>query len=168
MISGDLWNEDMLKFVFIIDYMNVYSWILLFINRLSLFCEVLYYFVVSYGIFLFCRLCFVEFFFCVFLFMQFCGEIGFCNIFQGGIFMRKLLLFLFLVFFVLLVQVEDVLCLMIYNVCNVNGMDGICNYQCVVNVINNVCLDIVVIQELDSMIVWSNWIDVFKELVECI
>ena len=65
--------------------------------------------------------------------------------------MRKLLLLLFSALFVLSAQAEDVLRLMTYNVRNANGMDGICNYQRVANVINNARPDIVAIQELDSM-----------------
>ena len=63
--------------------------------------------------------------------------------------MRKLLLLLFSALFVLSAQAEDVLRLMTYNVRNANGMDGICNYQRVANVINNARPDIVAIQEPD-------------------
>lgn len=42
-------------------------------------------------------------------------------------------------------QAEDVLRPMTYNVRNANGMDGICNYQRVANVINNARPDIVAI-----------------------
>ena len=63
-------------------------------------------------------------------------------------------------------QAEDVLRLMTYNVRNANGMDGICNYQRVANVINNARPDIVAIQELDSMTARSNRTDVLKELAE--
>ena len=51
--------------------------------------------------------------------------------------MRKLLLLLFSALFVLSAQAEDVLRLMTYNVRNANGMDGICNYQRVANVIRS-------------------------------
>lgn len=80
--------------------------------------------------------------------------------------MRKLLLLLFSALFVLSAQAEDVLRLMTYNVRNANGMDGICNYQRVANVINNARPDIVAIQELDSMTARSNRTDVLKELAE--
>ena len=80
--------------------------------------------------------------------------------------MRKLLLLLFSALFVLSAQAEDVLRLMTYNVRNANGMDGICNYQRVANVINNTRPDIVAIQELDSMTARSNRTDVLKELAE--
>lgn len=80
--------------------------------------------------------------------------------------MRKLLLLLFSALFVQSAQAEDVLRLMTYNVRNANGMDGICNYQRVANVINNARPDIVAIQELDSMTARSNRTDVLKELAE--
>ena len=76
--------------------------------------------------------------------------------------MRKLLLLLFSALFVLSAQAEDVLRLMTYNVRNANGMDGICNYQRVANVINNARPDIVAIQELDSMTARSNRTDVLN------
>ena len=80
--------------------------------------------------------------------------------------MRKLLLLLFSALFVLSAQAEDVLRLMTYNVRNANGMDGICNYQRVANVINNARPDIFAIQEMDSMNAMSNRSYFLKELEE--
>ena len=56
--------------------------------------------------------------------------------------------------------------LMTYNIKNANGMDDICNFQRVANVINNVSPDVVAIQEVDSMTNRSRQKYVLGEIAE--
>lgn len=48
-------------------------------------------------------------------------------------------------------QAQHTLKLMTYNIKNANGMDNVCSYQRIADVINRVSPDVVAIQEVDSM-----------------
>ena len=61
---------------------------------------------------------------------------------------------------------QDYLKLMSYNIRNAKGMDGICSYQRIANVINNASPDVVAIQELDSMTVRSGQNYILGEVAE--
>ena len=65
--------------------------------------------------------------------------------------MKKNLLFIFAALFTFSAQAQNTLKLMSYNIKNANGMDNVCNYQRIANVINNASPDVVAIQEVDSM-----------------
>lgn len=65
--------------------------------------------------------------------------------------MRKTLLFICTTLLALSAHSQNSLRLMTYNIKNANGMDNVCNFQRVANVINNACPDVVAIQEVDSM-----------------
>ena len=65
--------------------------------------------------------------------------------------MKKNLLFIFAVLFTFSAQAQNTLKLMSYNIKNANGMDNVCNFQRIANVINNASPDVVAIQEVDSM-----------------
>lgn len=56
--------------------------------------------------------------------------------------------------------------LMTYNIKNANGMDDICSFQRVANVINNASPDVVAIQEVDSMTRRSGQKYVLGEIAE--
>lgn len=64
------------------------------------------------------------------------------------------------------VQAQHTLRLMTYNIKNANGMDDICNFQRVANVINNASPDVVAIQEVDSMTRRSGQKYVLGEIAE--
>ena len=51
--------------------------------------------------------------------------------------MKKNLLFIFAVLFTFSAQAQNTLKLMSYNIKNANGMDNVCNFQRIANVINN-------------------------------
>lgn len=63
-------------------------------------------------------------------------------------------------------QSQNTLRLMTYNIKNANGMDNVCNFQRIANVINNACPDVVAIQEVDSMTNRSNRKYVLGEIAE--
>lgn len=63
-------------------------------------------------------------------------------------------------------QSQNPLRLMTYNIKNANGMDNVCNFQRIANVINNACPDVVAIQEVDSMTNRSNRKYVLGEIAE--
>lgn len=65
--------------------------------------------------------------------------------------MRKNLLLIAALLFILPLQAQHTLKLMSYNVRNANGMDDVRSFQRIANVINNVAPDVVAIQEVDSM-----------------
>ena len=65
--------------------------------------------------------------------------------------MKKNLLFIFAVLFTFSAQAQNTLKLMSYNIKNANGMDNVCNFQRIANVINNASPDVVAIQGVDSM-----------------
>lgn len=56
--------------------------------------------------------------------------------------------------------------LMTYNIKNANGMDNVCNFQRIANVINNACPDVVAIQEVDSVTNRSHQKYVLGEIAE--
>ncbi len=65
--------------------------------------------------------------------------------------MKKNLLLIIATLFVFSAQAQTTLKLMTYNIKNANGMDDVCNFQRIANVINNASPDVVAIQEVDSM-----------------
>ena len=65
--------------------------------------------------------------------------------------MKKIFLLISVILFIFPVQAQHTLRLMTYNIKNANGMDDICSFQRVANVINNASPDVVAIQEVDSM-----------------
>ena len=80
--------------------------------------------------------------------------------------MKNIFLFACMLAMALSAHSQDYLKLMSYNIRNANGMDGICSYQRIANVINNASPDVVAIQELDSMTVRSGQKYVLGELAE--
>ena len=66
--------------------------------------------------------------------------------------MKKNLLFIFAALFIFSAQAQNTLKLMSYNIKNANGMDNVCNFQRIANVINNTSPDVVAIQEVDSIL----------------
>lgn len=80
--------------------------------------------------------------------------------------MKKNLLFIFAVLFTFSAQAQNTLKLMSYNIKNANGMDNVCNFQCIANVINNASPDVVAIQEVDSMTNRSGQKYVLGEIAE--
>ena len=63
--------------------------------------------------------------------------------------MKKNLLFIFAALFIFLAQAQNTLKLMSYNIKNANGMDNLCNFQRIANVINNTSPDAVSYTHLD-------------------
>ena len=80
--------------------------------------------------------------------------------------MKKNLLFIFAALFIFSAQAQNTLKLMIYNIKNANGMDNVCNFQRIANVINNTSPDVVAIQEVDSMTNRSGQKYVLGEIAE--
>lgn len=80
--------------------------------------------------------------------------------------MKKILLLISAVLFIFPVQAQHTLKLMTYNIKNANGMDDVCNFQRVANVINNASPDVVAIQEVDSMTNRSGQRYVLGEIAE--
>lgn len=68
--------------------------------------------------------------------------------------------------FVLSAHAQNTLRLMTYNIRNANGMDGVCSFQRIANVINNASPDVVAIQEVDSMTNRSSRKYVLGEIAE--
>lgn len=65
--------------------------------------------------------------------------------------MKKSFLLIATSLFILSAQAQNTLRLMTYNIRNGNGMDNVCNFQRIANVINNASPDVVAVQEVDSM-----------------
>ena len=80
--------------------------------------------------------------------------------------MKKNLLFIFAALFIFSAQAQSTLKLMSYNIKNANGMDNVCNFQRIANVINNTSPDVVAIQEVDSMTNRSGQKYVLGEIAE--
>ena len=80
--------------------------------------------------------------------------------------MKKNLLLVIATLFVFSVQAQNTLKLMTYNIKNANGMDDVCNFQRIANVINNASPDVVAIQEVDSMTNRSGQKYVLGEIAE--
>ena len=80
--------------------------------------------------------------------------------------MKKNLLFIFAALFIFSAQAQNTLKLMSYNIKNANGMDNVCNFQRIANVINNISPDVVAIQEVDSMTNRSGQKYVLGEIAE--
>lgn len=80
--------------------------------------------------------------------------------------MKKNLLFIFAALFIFSAQAQNTLKLMSYNIKNANGMDDVCNFQRIANVINNASPDVVAIQEVDSMTNRSGQKYVLGEIAE--
>ena len=78
--------------------------------------------------------------------------------------MKKNLLFIFAALFIFSAQAQNTLKLMSYNI--KNGMDNVCNFQRIANVINNTSPDVVAIQEVDSMTNRSGQKYVLGEIAE--
>ena len=66
--------------------------------------------------------------------------------------MKKIFLLISVILFIFPVQAQHTLRLMTYNIKNANGMDDICNFQRVANVINNASPDVVAIQDRKSVV----------------
>ena len=81
--------------------------------------------------------------------------------------MKKIFLLISAILFIFPVQAQHTLRLMTYNIKNANGMDDICSFQRVANVINNASPDVVAIQEVDSMTRRSGQKYVLGEIAEC-
>ena len=80
--------------------------------------------------------------------------------------MKKIFLLISVILFIFPVQAQHALRLMTYNIKNANGMDDICSFQRVANVINNASPDVVAIQEVDSMTRRSGQKYVLGEIAE--
>lgn len=65
--------------------------------------------------------------------------------------MKKTLPLLFTLLFALSAQSQNSLRLMTYNIKNANGMDDVCDFQRIADVINHIHPEVVALQELDSM-----------------
>ena len=61
---------------------------------------------------------------------------------------------------------QDYLKLMSYNIKNANGMDGVCSFQRIADIITNEMPDVVAVQEVDSMTRRSNQHYVLGEIAE--
>ena len=80
--------------------------------------------------------------------------------------MKKNLLLIIATLFIFPLQAQNTLKLMTYNIKNSNGMDDVCDFQRVANVINNASPDVVAIQEVDSMTNRSGQKYVLGEIAE--
>ena len=78
--------------------------------------------------------------------------------------MKKIFLLISVILFIFPVQAQHTLRLMTYNIKNANGMDDICSFQRVANVINNASPYVVAIQEVDSMTRRSGKINKMTEM----
>lgn len=65
--------------------------------------------------------------------------------------MKKTLLLLFTLLLALSAQSQNSLRLMTYNIKNANGMDDVCDFQRIADVINHIHPEVIALQELDSM-----------------
>lgn len=80
--------------------------------------------------------------------------------------MKKNFLLILASLLVLSAQAQNTLKLMTYNIKNANGMDGVCSFQRIANVINNASPDVVALQEVDSMTNRSKQKYVLGEIAE--
>lgn len=80
--------------------------------------------------------------------------------------MKKILLLISASLFLFSLQAQNTLKLMTYNIKNANGMDDVCNFQRVANVITNASPDVVAVQEVDSMTNRSGHKYVLGEIAE--
>ena len=80
--------------------------------------------------------------------------------------MKKIFLLISVILFIFPVQAQHTLRLMTYNIKNANGMDDICSFQRVANVINNASPDLVAVQEVDCVSNRINQIYVLGEIGE--
>jgi len=80
--------------------------------------------------------------------------------------MKKIFLPILVTLFAFPVSAQNTLRLMTYNIKNANGMDNVCNFQRIANVINKVSPDVVAIQEVDSMTKRSGYKYVLGEIAE--
>lgn len=80
--------------------------------------------------------------------------------------MKKNLLLIIATLFIFSAQAQNTLKVMTYNIKNANGMDDVCNFQRIANVINNASPDVVAIQEVDSMTKRSGQKYVLGEIAE--
>lgn len=80
--------------------------------------------------------------------------------------MKKILLLISAVLFAFSAQAQNTLKLMTYNVRNATGMDDVCNFQRIANVIINASPDVVAVQEVDSVTNRSKQKYVLGEIAE--
>lgn len=80
--------------------------------------------------------------------------------------MKKILLLISAVLFAFSAQAQNTLKLMAYNVRNATGMDDVCNFQRIANVIINASPDVVAVQEVDSVTNRSKQKYVLGEIAE--
>ena len=80
--------------------------------------------------------------------------------------MKKILFLILMVHFIMPVQAQHTLRILSYNIKNANGMDGVCSFQRIANVINQAAPDVVALQELDSMTNRSGHKYVLGEIAE--
>ena len=80
--------------------------------------------------------------------------------------MKKIFLLISAILLIVPVQAQHTLRLMTYNIKNATGMDGVCDFQRIANVINNASPDVVAIQEVDSMTNRSGQKYVLGEIAE--
>lgn len=80
--------------------------------------------------------------------------------------MKRSFLLIFASLFILSAQAQNTLRLMTYNIRNGNGMDNVCNFQRIANVINNASPDVVAVQEVDSLTHRSGQKYVLGEIAE--
>lgn len=64
---------------------------------------------------------------------------------------RKIFFCILTSMFVLTTQAQTTLKLMTYNIKNANGMDNVCSFERIADVINKANADVVAVQEIDSM-----------------
>lgn len=80
--------------------------------------------------------------------------------------MKKIFLLISAILLIVPVQAQRTLRLMTYNIKNATGMDGVCDFQRIANVINNASPDVVAVQEVDSVTNRSNQKYVLGEIAE--
>lgn len=80
--------------------------------------------------------------------------------------MKKLLLLISAALFAFSAQAQNTLKLMTYNIRNATGMDDVCNFQRIANVIINASPDVVAVQEVDSVTNRSKQKYVLGEIAE--
>lgn len=80
--------------------------------------------------------------------------------------MRKTLFLTLALLLCLTAGAQNTLRLMTYNIKNANGMDGVCSFQRIANVITNAHPDVVAVQEVDSMTRRSGGKYVLGEIAE--
>lgn len=80
--------------------------------------------------------------------------------------MKKIFLLISAILLIVPVQAQHTLRLMTYNIKNATGMDGVCDFQRIANVINNASPDVVAVQEVDSVTNRSNQKYVLGEIAE--